>query len=170
MMSKCQFQDLMLQSHVLYYLQLCIGNHRSVNQLVQYWQKRGIQRGRECPSQLVSKLKSEAASTLSLMFQIFLEKNYRTPWLHSMGICRFILVKNPIFDLISYSIQPSQRPTHLLSVLIFQHNLLKLKILKVSNQSHHGLIIVSQNNFWQDSRHFLHFSSDVWLWTDYGSR
>ena len=31
--------------------------------------------------QLVSKLKSEAASTLSLMFQIFLEKNYRTPWL-----------------------------------------------------------------------------------------
>ena len=29
--------------------------------------------------QLVSKLKSEAASTLSLMFQIFLEKNYRTP-------------------------------------------------------------------------------------------
>ena len=30
--------------------------------------------------QLVSKLKSEAASTLSLMFQIFLEKNYRTPW------------------------------------------------------------------------------------------
>ena len=30
--------------------------HRSVNGLVQYWQKRGIQRGRECPSQLVSSL------------------------------------------------------------------------------------------------------------------
>ena len=27
-----------------------------------------------------TKLKLEAASTLSLMFQIFLEKNYRTPW------------------------------------------------------------------------------------------
>ena len=26
------------------------------------------------------KLKPEAANTLSLMFQIFLEKNYRTPW------------------------------------------------------------------------------------------
>ena len=30
--------------------------------------------------QLVSKLKSEAASTLSLMFQIFLEKKYCTSW------------------------------------------------------------------------------------------
>ena len=30
--------------------------------------------------QLVSKLKPEAANTLSLMFQILLEKNYRTPW------------------------------------------------------------------------------------------
>jgi len=27
-----------------------------------------------------TKLKPEAANTLSLMFQIFLEKNYRTPW------------------------------------------------------------------------------------------
>ena len=34
--------------------------------------------------QLVSKLKSEAASTLSLMFQIFLEKNYHTPWLECL--------------------------------------------------------------------------------------
>ena len=39
--------------------------------------------------QLVSKLKSEAASTLSLMFQIFLEKNYRTPWL-TLNLATFI--------------------------------------------------------------------------------
>ena len=31
--------------------------HRLVNQLVQYWQKRGILRGRECPSQLETKVK-----------------------------------------------------------------------------------------------------------------
>ena len=32
--------------------QVPITYHRSVNQLVQYWQKRGILRERECPSQL----------------------------------------------------------------------------------------------------------------------
>ena len=31
-------------------------------------------------NQSETKLKPEAANTLSLMFQIFLEKNYRTPW------------------------------------------------------------------------------------------
>ena len=30
-----------------------------------------------------TKLKPETANTLSLMFQIFLEKNYRTPWLNA---------------------------------------------------------------------------------------
>ena len=52
--------------------------HRSVNQLVQYWQKRGILRGRECPSQL------------STSFQPAFQLNQPT---HSRSCFKFFLKK-----------------------------------------------------------------------------
>ena len=51
-----------------------------------------------------TKLKPEAASTLSLMFQIFLEKNYRTPCPALLDFDYELLIKRQFVHIIRYFI------------------------------------------------------------------